>query len=101
MRASESDGVVLLCCSACEDVLRGVEGNVRRCACGRSQIELRHSGRVIASPDDARLLLIPWEQFDGARAGDRGTWTVLRSGNKHEARQESTDGIEENEAVEG
>ena len=101
MQASEKEGVVLLCCSACDDVLRGVEGNVRRCACGRSKIELWHSGRVVASPDDARLLLIPWEQFDGSRPGDRGTWTVLRFEGRQEAEQESTDGIQENEAVEG
>jgi len=75
--ASEKDGVVLLCCPACEDVLRGIEGSTRECACGQSRIALRHDGHVEFSPRTARLLLIPWERFDGLRGAGEGSVAVL------------------------
>lgn len=75
--ASEKDGIVLLCCPACEDVLRGIEGSTRECACGQSRIALRHDGHVEFSPRTARLLLIPWERFDGLRGAGEGSVAVL------------------------
>ena len=74
----ESRGLLLLNCPKCEDVVRGVEGRTRQCFCGTCIITLDHESRVTVAPRSvARVIEIPWTDYDGARPGSRGSWQML------------------------
>jgi hypothetical protein len=74
----EQDGPLLMNCPKCEDVLRGVEGHTRRCFCGACSITVDGDSRVTVEPAElVRVIRIPWGDYDGARPGCRGSWSML------------------------
>ena len=67
--------MMLLNCTQCDDLLKLVD-RVRTCECGRSSGHLTPPRPpVVTGP--ARLIEIPWEQYDLASGGHWQRWRLV------------------------
>jgi hypothetical protein len=74
---SES-GIRLLNCTACDDIVCIQDERTRSCLCGKSQAHWDGSIGAHHLTGPHRVLVIPWEEYDGARPGEHKTWFVKK-----------------------
>lgn len=65
----------LLNCKKCDDVVKLVD-QLRRCECGHSSGQLLHEQPVLTG--SARLVELPWTEYDNASAGDWQRWRIVK-----------------------
>lgn len=66
----------LLNCRRCDDIVKLIEKS-RSCECGASsgRLENESAGAEVTGP--ARVLLIPWESYDGIVEGEERAFQVF------------------------
>ncbi len=65
----------LLNCKRCDDVVKLVD-KLRRCECGQASGQLLNGTPMLTGA--ARLLEIPWPDYDNASAGEWQQWRLLK-----------------------
>lgn len=74
-QAPEPSGILLMNCHACEDILRLDERLSRPCLCGESTARFVGGKWILAGR--ARLIRIPYEDYDGAAPGVPKRWELV------------------------
>ncbi len=73
---SRETSILLLNCKSCDDILRLEEDHLRPCLCGQSTARPDARGQwIVAGP--ARLMSIPFEEYDGAIKGAPRKWFLV------------------------
>lgn len=67
----------LVNCRECDDVFRPILSGGKACACGKSHCSELPAGKIQVS-GPCIVLVLNWEDYDGAGPDRGGHWTVLR-----------------------
>lgn len=73
--AKRAEGILLLNCRSCDDILRLDEDRPRPCMCGASCGRFSRGAWVLSGP--SRILRITFEEYDGAIKGLPRRWEVV------------------------
>jgi hypothetical protein len=72
--------ILLLNCLDCDDIVRALDNGAERfCMCKKASIALKPSdGSLRVTTGPARVLAIPYEEYDGAVPDEYKRWYVVR-----------------------